>query len=67
MPKTNGRAARYRVTLLVLISACTSGAEYQTGEGRYLFTADAAGRRLDINGNVVPPESPAAHLPLGES
>jgi hypothetical protein len=24
-----------------------------------------AGQRLDINGNVVPAESPAAHLPLG--
>jgi len=24
-----------------------------------------AGERLDINGNVVPPESPAGHLPLG--
>jgi len=22
------------------------------------------GQRLDINGNVVPPESPAAHLPI---
>lgn len=27
---------------------------------------DANGQRLDINGNPVPPESPAAHLPLGQ-
>ena len=25
---------------------------------------DASGRRLDVSGNVVPPESPPAHLPL---
>ena len=27
---------------------------------------DASGQRLDINGNPVPPESPAAHLPIGK-
>jgi RHS repeat-associated protein len=46
-----------------------------TGEQRVLIHSDAepphmhvndpAGTRLDINGNPVPPESPAAHLPLG--
>lgn len=27
---------------------------------------DATGQRLDINGNPVPAESPAAHLPIGQ-
>jgi len=46
-----------------------------TGEQRVLIHPNAncgphchvnnpAGERLDINGNIVPPESPAAHLPL---
>jgi hypothetical protein len=47
----------------------------QTGQQRILSHPNAspphghvnnpAGQRIDINGNVVPPESPAAHLPLG--
>jgi len=45
-----------------------------TGEQRVLIHPDdshmhvnnPAGERLDINGQVVPPESPAAHLPLGQ-
>lgn len=45
-----------------------------TGEQRVLIHPDdshmhvnnPAGERLDINGQVVPPESPEAHLPLGQ-
>jgi hypothetical protein len=47
----------------------------QTGQQRILSHPNAspphghvnnpAGQRIDINGNLVPPESPAAHLPLG--
>jgi hypothetical protein len=42
-----------------------------TGEQRILVHGDhthvndSAGNRLDINGNRVPSESPAAHLPIG--
>lgn len=42
-----------------------------TGEQRILIHGDhahvnnAAGSRLDVNGNVVPSNSPAAHLPIG--
>jgi RHS repeat-associated protein len=42
-----------------------------TGEQRILVHGDhahvnnAAGNRLDVNGNVVPSNSPAAHLPIG--
>ena len=32
--------------------------------GSHAHVNDAAGRRLDIGGNVVAPESPGAHLPL---
>jgi hypothetical protein len=32
--------------------------------GPHAHVNDPSGQRLDINGNVVPPDSPAAHLPL---
>lgn len=32
--------------------------------GPHCHVNNPAGDRLDINGNIVPPESPAAHLPL---
>jgi hypothetical protein len=35
-------------------------------EPPHMHVNDPTGARLDINGNPVPPESPAAHLPLGK-
>ena len=34
-------------------------------ENPHIHVNDPTGARLDINGNIVPPESPSAHLPLG--
>jgi hypothetical protein len=34
-------------------------------ETPHVHVNDPTGARLDIDGNVVPPESPDAHLPLG--
>jgi hypothetical protein len=34
--------------------------------GGHTHVNDASGQRLDINGKPVAPESPAAHLPLGQ-
>jgi hypothetical protein len=35
------------------------------GENPHIHVNDSTGARLDIDGNLVPPESPSAHLPLG--